>query len=125
MVLGVGVDILNIDRIRGVLGDDRDPFFRKAFTRKEREQAAGRSDPAAYYAACFAGKEAVFKCLGMKGDGIRLDDIEILPVRTGQHRVTLSGRFKKLAVKRGIKDFSIALSSNGGYTVALAIAQGH
>ena len=65
MITGIGVDLCSISRIRKIM--DRDgpdgPFFRKTFTAAEQKEAESRNDKAAFYAARFAAKEAVFNAL--------------------------------------------------------------
>ena len=126
MVLGVGIDILNIRRMRDVLESDSDngSFVNKVFTVKEREQASDHPDPVAYFAMRFAGKEAVFKCFGIDGSGIHLNEIEIRGGETEQPRVRLLGTFREIAEKKGVKDIQISLSYDTDYAVAFAIAQG-
>ena len=125
MVLGVGTDILLIDRLRrnpSDLAEDA-PFLKKIYTPAERQAAAARPDPILYFCTRFAGKEAVFKALGSADGQIRLDQIEILNSDSGQPEVTLSGRMRELAEARGITDIRISLSYDTDYAVAFAIAQ--
>jgi phosphopantetheine--protein transferase-like protein len=126
MLLGIGIDILNIRRMRDVLESDSDngSFVNKVFTVKEREQASDHPDPVAYFAMRFAGKEAVFKCFGIDGSGIHLNEIEIRGGETEQPRVRLLGTFREIAEKKGVKDIQISLSYDTDYAVAFAIAQG-
>lgn len=124
MVLGIGIDILSIQRIRNILEGDSEAFVRLSFTIKEKKEASGRPDPVLYYATRFAGKEAVFKCFGIDGNEIRLNEIEILGSETEQPQVTLLGKSKEIAVKKGVKDVRISLSYETEYAVAFAIAQG-
>jgi phosphopantetheine--protein transferase-like protein len=122
MVLGVGTDILGIQRIRDILEDESDPFVLKVFTPGEREQAAENPDPVCYFATRFSGKEAVFKCFGIHGN-IRLSEIEILDGETGQPQVTLSGELSGIAAKKGVRNVQISLSYDTDYAVAFAVAQ--
>jgi holo-[acyl-carrier protein] synthase len=122
MVLGIGTDILQIQRIRDILEGDSDSFVNKGFTIKEREQASDRPDPVSYFAMRFAGKEAVFKCFGIHGN-IRLSEIEILDAETGQPQVTLLGKFREIAAEKGVRDVQISLSYENEYAVAFAVAQ--
>ena len=124
MILGIGIDILNIERMRGVLETDSGSFVTKVFTEKEREQVSDHPDPVAYFATRFAGKEAVFKCFGIDGSGIRLSEIEIRGAETEQPQVRLSGKFRQIAEEKGVKDIQISLSYDTDYAVAFAIAQG-
>jgi holo-[acyl-carrier protein] synthase len=124
MILGVGIDILNIERMRGVLESDSGSFITKVFTKKERGQVSDHPDPVAYFATRFAGKEAVFKCFGIDGSGIRLSEIEIRGAETEQPQVRLLGTLSEMAAAKGIKDIQISLSYDTDYAVAFAIAQG-
>ena len=122
MILGVGTDILKVQRIRDFLEVDSEPFFRKVYTAREREQAADDPDPVSYFATRFSGKEAVFKCFGIHGN-VRLSEIEILDGETGQPQVTLSGELEGIAAKKGIKNVKISLSYDTDYAIAFAVAQ--
>jgi holo-[acyl-carrier protein] synthase len=124
MVIGLGTDILNLQRFRRVLETDADVFLRKVFTAKEREQAAKRSDPIIYYATRFSGKEAVYKCIRLEPAEIRFDEIEILDKESGAPMVTLSGNLREAAIIRGIETIQVSLSSDTDYAVAFACAQG-
>lgn len=125
MVIGIGTDILDINRLRRCPEDleDSAPFLVKTYTAAEREAAAARPDRVAYLATRFAGKEAVFKALGT-GDGqVRLNEIEILNNTDGQPQVRLTGRMKMLADNRGVEDIKLSLSFENDYAIAFAIMQ--
>jgi holo-[acyl-carrier protein] synthase len=124
MVIGIGTDILKIQRIRDSLGSSKDSFVNKSFSVQERRQAEKRPDPPLYFATRFAGKEAVFKCFGIDGDGIRLNEIEILGADSGQPHVSLFGNIHDMAKARGIKKIWISLSYDTEYAVAFALAEG-
>ena len=126
MILGIGIDILNIQRMHDVLESDSNSgsFVNRVFTVKEREQTSNHPDPVAYFATRFAGKEAVFKCFGIDGSGIHLNEIEIRGGETEQPQVRLLGKFREIAEKKGVKDIQISLSYDTDYAVAFAIAQG-
>ena len=123
MIIGIGTDILKIQRIRDIQAGSNDPFFKKIFSEKEKEQASLRPDPILYYATRFAGKEAVFKSIGIDANDVRLNEIEILGMETGQPQVTLYGNLKEIAAKKGITNFLISLSYENDYSVAFVIAQ--
>jgi phosphopantetheine--protein transferase-like protein len=123
MVIGIGTDILKIERIRnGLTGGES--FLNRSFTEKERELARQRSNPALFFATRFAGKEAVFKCFGVDGGDIRLNEIEILEADTGQPQVTLLGKILDIASQKGIRNVRISLSYDSEYAVAFALAEG-
>jgi holo-[acyl-carrier protein] synthase len=124
MVIGIGTDILKIQRIRDNLDTGGDSFFNKSFTENERRQAQKRPDPLLFYATRFSGKEAVFKCFGIDGGTIRLNEIEILETDSGQPQVSLLGNIRDLAIARGIKRIQISLSFDTDYAIAFALAEG-
>jgi len=123
MVLGVGVDILKIDKLNIDYLSNNDPFVCKVYTPKEQEQAMLREDPLNYFATRFAGKEAVYKALNWNGEYITFLDIEILNHENGQPYVTLDGKVKEYANKLGISEVLISLSYDTEYAIAYAIAQ--
>jgi len=122
MILGIGTDILNINRIRNALESGSETFIEQSFTIKEQEVALNCPDPVSYYATRFSGKEAVFKCLGTDED-IRINEIEILDSKTGKPQVTLSGKVKEIAAKKGVQNVQISLSYETDHAIAFAIAQ--
>ncbi len=124
MVLGVGTDILLIDRIRRVSFEASDAFMLRTFTKKERDQAIRRDDPTLYFATRFSGKEAVFKALCTDAKTVKsLNQIEILSDDAGRPYVTLHDDVKKLAEQRGIDEMFISLSFDTEYATAFAVAQ--
>jgi holo-[acyl-carrier protein] synthase len=123
MIIGIGTDILKIERIQNMFEGSDDPFLRSTYTEKEQIEAAERHNPVLYFATRFAGKEAVFKSLSIEGKDIRLNEIEILGSITGQPNVTLSGRVKTIAEEKSIKNVLVTLSYDDEYVVGFAIAQ--
>lgn len=122
MIHGIGTDILNIKTIAPSVSNIEDPFVKKVYTKKELELIQSRDLPLFCYATRFAGKEAVFKSLGIHGDAIRLNEIEILETSFGQPNVILYGQAKYLAESMHIHTIMISLSYDTDYAVAYAIA---
>jgi holo-[acyl-carrier protein] synthase len=110
----VGVDIIEIERIRSALS--RDGFRERCFTNAEREYCDSRADPAQSYAARFAGKEAVGKALGC---GIRFTWKEVEIVGRPKPGVRLSGRTAAFAEK--VRAGAIDLSMTHSREIAAAI----
>ncbi|MFV0466218.1 MAG: holo-ACP synthase [Lachnospiraceae bacterium] len=126
MLIGIGTDILEIDKLRHVFSKDNyleDSFVKKTYTIAEISQAENRSSPLQYYATRFAGKEAVFKALTQNGEDHRLIDIEILSDEYGAPHVILHGNAALLAKKREVTDIMISLSYEHRYALAFACAQ--
>ena len=121
MIHGIGTDILAVSRLGNVCADE--VFVRRAYTPAERAQAAERENPNCYFCTRFAGKEAVFKALGMDPDRARLNEIEILSDAFGAPHVTLHGRMAAFARDAGIARIHISLSWETDCAVAFALAE--
>lgn len=115
MPVGLGIDLLEIDRLERALA--RHPrLAQRIFTDAEREYAAARARPGRHLAARFAAKEAVVKALGLSG-GFGLRDIEVL---AGEPPVVrLSGRAGEAADGLAVK---ISLTHSRDFAAAVAMA---
>lgn len=119
MVIGIGTDILLIDRIRRCL--DSPAFMRRTFTETELAAAELRPDTGNYFAKVFAAKEAVFKCFGIDGDSLgSWREIEILDSEERRPEVNLTGSMGTLASDRGVERVLLSLSYDTDYAIAIA-----
>ena len=92
MILGIGTDLANIDRIQGVLNRHGDRFRNRVFTPIELAKAARRKDEAGTLAKRWAAKEACSKALGTGlAMGISWKDMAVSNLRTGQPVMHLTG----------------------------------
>ena len=116
MASGVGIDLLEIDRLERAL--ERHPrLAERVFTAAEREYAAARARPGRHLAARFAAKEAVVKALGLSG-GFGLREIEVLAGEPPT--VRLAGRAAEVAGDRRVE---ISLTHSRDNAAAVAIAE--
>ncbi len=114
MSSGVGIDLLEIDRLERAL--ERHPrLAQRVFTRAERDYAEARARPARHLAARFAAKEAVVKALGLSG-GFGLGQIEV--VAGEPPSVRLSGRAADVAAGRRV---DLSLTHSRDFAAAVAI----
>jgi holo-[acyl-carrier protein] synthase len=116
MAAGVGIDLLEIDRLERALRR-RPRLAERLFTAAERSYAAERARPARHLAARFAAKEAVVKALGLSG-GFGLREIEV--VAGEPPTVRLSGG---AAAAAGEREIEISLTHSRDYAAAVAIAK--
>lgn len=123
MIYGIGHDLLKVSNIEQAVSDPSDPFVRNIYTDRELALIQSRPIPLYSYATRFSGKEAVFKCLNLHGDAIRLNEIEILENENGQPFVILHGRAKTAAIEKGIVQVHISLSYDTDYASSTAIAE--
>ena len=92
MILGIGTDLANIDRIAGTLDRFGDRFRTRVFTETERHKAENRADVAGTYAKRWAAKEACSKALGTGlRMGISWKDMAVSNLPTGQPVMALTG----------------------------------
>ena len=117
----VGLDIIEIDRVRRAL--ERSSFRDRCFTAAEQEYCESRPHPAQSYAARFAGKEAVGKALGC---GVRFTWTEVEIVGRPKPGVKLSGRTAAFAerVAAGAIDLSLTHSREVAAAVCVVLPRG-
>ncbi len=122
MINGLGVDIVEIDRMRAAL--ERHPRMReRIFSAEERAYCDKRNKPEIHYAMRFAAKEAVLKALGTGfSDGIRFTDVEVLRDDRGRPAPRLSGRAQAVADAAGVVEMHLSLSFTHSNAVASAVA---
>ena len=92
MILGIGTDLANIDRIQGVLSRHGDRFRNRVFTEIEQAKASRRKDEAGTYAKRWAAKEACSKALGTGlRMGIAWRDMSVTNLSSGQPVMEVTG----------------------------------
>ena len=92
MILGIGTDLANIDRIQGVLIRHGDRFKKRVFTEIEQAKASRRKDEAGIYAKRWAAKEACSKALGTGlRMGIAWRDMAVSNLSSGQPVMQVTG----------------------------------
>lgn len=120
-VLGLGVDIVEIDRMATALR--RTPRMKeRIFSEEERAYCDKRSRPEVHYALRFAAKEAVVKALGTGFAGMRFTDVEVVREPSGRPVPRLSGRAAERAEELGVVEMHLSLSFTHTTAVASAVA---
>ena len=126
MSLSVGVDIVELDRIRQAIERHGERFLARIYTAGE---LAWYRDRLPELAVRLAAKEAVSKALGVglrhiSGHGIGWQDVEVLSDPRGKPLLHLLGRARALAEEQGLRDWAISLSHSRDYAVAFVVASG-
>lgn len=124
MILGHGVDAIEIERIRRAL--DRHPgFAARVFSERELAAAARRgAGGVAYLAKRWAAKEAAAKALGVGFSGFRYPEIEVGNHRSGAPELRVSGEFAAWAELVGVTRWHVSLSDTRELALASVIAEG-
>ena len=122
MIIGVGTDIVEVDRIRKAFSR-RPEKFRKKILAAEEIEITPVSREIEYLAKRFAAKEAISKVLGTGMQfGVSFGDILILTdLETGQPLVELKGHAKQQASLKGINRILISISDEKDYAMAFAV----
>ncbi|MHB0928730.1 MAG: holo-ACP synthase [Candidatus Nanopelagicales bacterium] len=121
MIIGIGVDVVDIDRFQTVSMRTA-AFAERVFTDHERFQRGGAPRSIASMAARFAAKEAVAKALGVPA-GLSWHEVEVSRDDGGRPRLALSGQAADTAAARGITDWHISLTHDAGVAIAYVIAE--
>ncbi|MDZ4167899.1 MAG: holo-ACP synthase [Coriobacteriia bacterium] len=120
-IAGLGVDIVEIDRMREALR--RHPRIReRLFSEEERAYCDARNKPEIHYAMRFAAKEAVLKALGTGFSGMTFRDVEVVRDERGRPVPRLSGRAAEVAEAAGVVEMHLSLSFTHTNAVASAMA---
>lgn len=121
-VVGVGVDIVEVARIRELMERKGDRLEGRVFTSEEmKSSAGGRYDR---LAGRFAAKEAVAKALGTGIRGFGWSEIEIAEEPCGKPYVRLTGRVADVAAQRGVVRVEVSIAHTRDTAIAFAVAIG-
>lgn len=122
MILGTGVDIVEVSRIKNAAIRWKENFLKRIFTDRELNYSNQRSASHQHLAARFAAKEAVLKALGNGWTNrVEWKDIEIWNDASGKPNIRLSGEVQKVCKRLGVDDILISMSHTRTYAVANAI----
>jgi holo-[acyl-carrier protein] synthase len=127
-VVGIGVDAVEVDRLRRVL-DRRPGLAARVFTERERADAASAADPARPLAARFAAKEAAMKALGSGLGAFPLREVEVVRrggtgSRRGAPSLRLGAAAADVAARHGVDRWHVSLTHTRGLAVAMVVAEG-
>lgn len=123
MILGVGLDLCDIKRLRRALA--RPGFRERVFGEAEMRDCDRRAHSEQHYAARFAAKEACFKALGTGwGGGVAFRDVSVESDRNGAPVVRMRGGASRRARALGVARSHLTLSHSGDYAAAVVVLEG-
>jgi holo-[acyl-carrier protein] synthase len=121
-VVGIGIDVVDIDRFRRSLR--RTPSMRtRLFTAVELEFVAGQTDPAPSLAARFAAREAVMKSLGLGLGAFGFHDVWVERSGSGAPSLAVTGTAAQLAADAGVSRWHLSLTHSDLVAAAYVIAE--
>jgi holo-[acyl-carrier protein] synthase len=122
MIVGLGLDIAEVDRIEAAIRRHGAPFLERLYTPNEVAYCESHKDKFERYAARFAAKEAAMKALGTGWSrGVRWRDIEVAREPSGKPTIRLEGVAQQIAQRMGVKSISLSITHSGNLALAHVI----
>lgn len=126
MAVGIGVDVVDLERFESVL-QRRASFVDRVFTDDERaycDRAKGSAQRCQRYAARFAAKEAVMKALGCGLGAYGFHDVAVArDDESGEPALVVGGKAAVLADERGVTRWHLSLTHSGAVAIAFVVAE--
>lgn len=122
MIVGMGVDIAEVGRIRTAIERHGETFLRRLYTQKEREYCEQFKNKYERYAGRFAAKEAGMKALGTGWRrGVRWVDLEVVREKSGRPTLALAGVAAKIAAQLGVTHIAVSITHTENQAFAQVI----
>ena len=122
MIVGLGVDISEVDRIREAMARHGQRFLERVFTPAEIAYCNRHRDRAERFAGRFAAKEAAMKALGTGwSNGVRWVDIEVTRLPSGRPTLALHGAAREIGQRLGLRQTSLSITHSGNTAFAQVI----
>lgn len=125
MICGIGIDLVEIDRIEKILKRWGEKFTERVYSESEIEYCQKRAHPATHYAARFAAKEAFLKSIGVGLAGeINLKDIEVLTDQQGKPYLNVRTKIKPVLSRYGVKTaVHLSITHTGTHATAVVVLE--
>jgi holo-[acyl-carrier protein] synthase len=124
MITGIGIDVVQNDRIRQSIERFGDRFLQRIYTEAEIEYCKKSGQPEIHYAARFAAKEAAFKALGTGwAAGVKWTDVEVQRLPSGKPELHLHGEALVHATAAGAKRFHVSLTHDQLVSCAVVVLE--
>jgi holo-[acyl-carrier protein] synthase len=125
VILGTGLDLAEVDRIRQAIERYGRRFLERVFTPAEIAYVERKANRFQRYAARFAAKEAGMKAIGTGWRaGVRWQDFEVANLPSGKPTLKLHGQAGRVAQGLGVKSISLSLTHTASVGMALVILEG-
>jgi len=121
MIIGTGIDIIEVARVKKALDMWGDRFLERVFTKRELSYVNKKKFSHENLAARFACKESVLKAFGDTRIGVRLKNIEILNDEKGKPQVILHREAKEFASRNNLHKITVSMSHTNNYAVSNAV----
>ena len=124
MIVGTGIDIAEVPRIRKTIARHGERFLKRVFTEGEIQYCESKANRVERYAARFAAKEAGMKAIGTGWNhGVRWRDIEVSRQPGGRPTLLLHGKAAEFAAKLGARNIALSLTHTAEQAMAQVILE--
>lgn len=123
MIVGIGIDLVDIVRMKGALERWGKRFIERVFTEDEKEYALSKRYPYIHLSGRFAIKEALFKALGSGVIPGGWKEIEVFNDKSGAPKIRLYGSLKRLTAESGITSVHISISHDRSYAIGQVVLE--
>ena len=125
MIVGTGIDLVEVDRVRKLLSGREARALQRLFTDAEVAYASARAEPWPHYAARVAAKEAAFKALAgtVSARAIGGREIEVVNGWDGRPTLALHGRAAERAAELAVTSIHLSLTHTRGMAAAFVVLE--
>ena len=124
MIVGTGIDIAEVPRIRQSIDRFGDRFLRRIYTAGEMRYCDSKANRVERYAARFAAKEAGMKAIGTGWKrGVRWQDFEVTNLPSGRPTLQFHGEAAKIAGQLGVRNIALSITHTAAQGVAIVILE--
>ena len=122
MIVGIGIDLVEVSRIETALSRWGDRFESRIFTEREMNYCNSKKDRSQRLACRFAAKEALLKALGIGWRyGTNWKEIEVMNDELGKPSILLSGKTEEFSQQIGVENILLSITSTENYGAAQVI----
>lgn len=125
MIVGMGIDIAEVERVKAAIERHGEAFLRRVYTPRERQYCEKFKNKYERYAGRFAAKEATMKALGTGWSrGGRWVDVEVVRQSGGRPTISLAGEAAKVASALGVERVALSITHTSAQAFAQVIFEG-
>ena len=124
MIYGIGIDLVENDRIEKIIQKWGEKFLSRVFSDSEITYCKRHAQAAIHYGARFAVKESFLKAIGTGlGRGVKLLEIEVINEESGKPEIRLSGGAQEYFMKAGIAKIHLSITHTKNYASAMVLLE--
>ncbi len=124
MIYGIGIDLVENDRINKIISKWGDKFLCRVFSEREIAYCGRHAQAHIHYSARFAVKESFLKAIGIGlGRGVKLKEIEVVNEESGKPNLVLYGGAQEHTIQAGIEKIHLSITHTKNYASAIVLLE--